>query len=308
MQCMTNDLVTILIPTFNGSKYIKEMLDSLERQTYTNIEVIISDDCSMDNTVPIIEMWIKQKKSNKKYTLLKNKHNRGLVRNVKSAKSYIHGQYLFLADQDDIWEENKVEVQVRYFEKHEECILNFCDRSIIWNGKTVVSSEARKNNWFDPIVENTGYVLSHPGRYGANMIAVRNVKNCCREILDIPDNIIEHDTYIVTMASLYGTVDFIRIPLVQYRIHHNNLSGNYRVETARNFIECFTYLRKSAKENYKCQHRMNDKKIIDGMLKKRWNCIEEYKTVKFSKYHFMEIYKNTMQLLYENKIGEFYCE
>lgn len=305
---MVYDLVTILLPTYNGSKYIKEMLDSLERQTYTNIEVIISDDCSMDNTVPIIETWIEQKKRNKKYTLLKNNHNRGLVRNVKSARPYIHGQYLFLADQDDIWEENKVEVQVRYFEKHEKCILNFCDRSIIWNGKIIVSSEARKHNWFDPIVENTGYVLSHPGRYGANMLAVRNVKGCCQEILDMPDNIVEHDTYIAMIASMYGTIDFIRIPLVRYRIHDNNLSGNFRVEAASNFIECFRYLRKSAKENYKSQYCMNDKYIIDRVLKEKWNCMEENKAVKFSKYHFMEIYKKTMKLLYENKLGEFYCE
>ena len=305
---MANDLVTVVLPTYNGGKYIEEMLDSLERQTYTNIEVIISDDCSMDNTVPIIEMWIEQEKRNKKYILLKNKHNRGLVRNIKSARSYVHGQYLFLADQDDIWEENKVEVQVRYFEKNEKCILNFCDRSIIWNGKIVISSEARDKNLFDPIVENTEYVLSHPGRYGANKIAVRNVKGCCQEILDIPDNIVEHDTYIAMIASMYGTIDFIRIPLVRYRIHNNNVSENYKVETARNFIECFKYLRKSAKEYYKSQYRMNDKYIIDRILKEKWNCVEEYKAVKFSKYHFMEIYRNTMTLLYENKIGEFYCE
>lgn len=304
---MAYDLATIVLPIFNGSKYIKEMLDSLEGQTYLNMEVILSDDCSNDNTVSIIETWIKKQKRNKKYILLKNKHNKGLAQNLKSAMSYIHGKYLFLADQDDIWKENKVEVQVRYFERHEKCILNFCDRSIIWNGKIVISSEARNKNLFDPVVENTGYVLNHPGRYGANTIAIRNRKNCCREILDIPDNIIEHDTYIVAMASMYGTVDFIRIPLIEYRIHHNNLSGNYRVETARNFIECFKYLRRTAKENYIAQYRMNDKYIIDQILKEKWNCIEEYKAIKFPEYHFMEIYKNTMKLLYENKIGEFYC-
>lgn len=305
---MAYDLVTVVIPTYNGSKYIEEMLDSLERQTYKNIEVILSDDCSKDNTVSIIEMWIKKQKRNNRYTLLNNKRNRGLAQNLKSAMPYMRGQYLFLADQDDIWLENKVEVQVRYFEKNDKCILNFCDRSIMWNGKIVISSEARDKNLFDPIVENTEYVLSHPGRYGANTIAVKNVKNCCKEILDIPVDIIEHDTYIASMASMYGTVDFIRIPLVKYRIHHNNLSGNYRVETAVNFIECFKYLRKTAKENYKSQYRMNDKNIIDRILKEKWNCTEEYKTVKFSKYHFMEIYKDTMKLLYENKIGEFYDE
>lgn len=305
---MTHDLVTVVIPTYNGSKYIKEMLDSLERQTYANIEVILSDDCSKDNTVQIIEMWIKQERRNKNYTLLKNKHNKGIAQNLKSTLSYIHGQYLFLADQDDIWKENKVEVQVKYFEKHEKCILNFCDRSIIWNGKTIISSEARNKNLFDNVVENTEYVLNHPGRYGANTLAVRKKKDCLRKILDIPDNIVEHDTYITVIASMYGTIDFIRIPLVKYRIHYSNVSGNYRVEAARNFMECFKYLRRSAKENYKCQHRMNDKKIIDNVLKTKWKCMEEYSAVKSPRYHFMEIYKKTMKLLYENKIGEFYCE
>lgn len=305
---MACDLATVVIPTYNGSKYIEEMLDSLERQTYINIEVILSDDCSKDDTVSIIETWIKRQKRNNKYALLKHKSNRGLAQNLKTAVPYIHGKYLFLADQDDIWKENKVEVQVRYFERHEKCALNFCDRSVMWNGKTVILSEARNKNLFDPVVEDTKYVLNHPGRYGANTIAIRNAQNCCGEILDIPDDIIEHDTYIVTMASMYGTVDFIRIPLVEYRIHHNNLSGNYRVETAGNFIECFNYLRKTAKENYKSQYRINDKRIIDRILKGKWNCMEEYKEVKFPKYHFTEIYKNAMKLLYESKIGEFYCE
>ncbi len=304
---MAYDLATVVLPTYNGSKYIKEMLDSLERQTYSNMEVIVSDDCSKDNTVSIIETWIEQQKRNNKYILLKNKRNRGLVQNLRSAMPYICGKYLFLADQDDIWKENKVEIQVNYFEKHEKCILNFCDRSIIWNGKIVISSEARNKNLFDPVVENTEYVLNHPGRYGANMIAIRNAENCCRDILDISDNIVEHDTFITAMASMYGTVDFIRLPLVQYRIHHNNLSGNYRTETAGSFAECFKYLRKTAKENYITQYRMNDKYIIDRILKERWNCMEEYKAVKFPKYHFMEIYKKAMKLLYENKIGEFYC-
>lgn len=303
---MAYDLATVVIPVYNGSKYIEEMLDSLERQTYTNIEVVLSDDCSKDNTVSIIEMWLKQKKRNKKYILLKNKRNRGLVQNLKAAVPYIRGQYLFLADQDDIWKENKVEVQAGYFEKHEKCILNFCDRSILWNGRIIISSEARSKNLFDPVVEDTKYVLNHPARYGANTIAIRNAKNCCREILDIPSNIIEHDTYIAAMASMYGTVDFIRMPLIAYRIHYNNLSGNYRVETAGNFIECFRYLRKTAKENYVSQYRMNDKRIIDRILKEKWNCKEEYKAVKFPEYQFMETYKNTMKLLYENKIGAFY--
>lgn len=305
---MVYALATVVLPTYNGSKYIKEMLDSLERQTYPNMEVILSDDCSKDNTVLIIETWLKQKRRNKKYILLKNKHNRGLVQNLKSVMPYICGNYLFLADQDDIWKENKVEIQVKYFENHEKCILNFCDRSILWNGKTVILSEARNKNLFDPVVQNTKYILSHPGRYGANTIAIRNAENRCREIMDIPDSIIEHDTYITVIASMYGTIDFIRFPLVHYRIHHNNLSGNYRVETARNFMECFKCLRRTAKENHISQYRMNDKSIIDCILKEKWNCMEEYKAVKFSKYHFMEIYKNTMKLLYENKIGEFYCE
>lgn len=305
MEC---DLVTIVVLTYNGSKYIVEMLDSLERQTYANIEVILSDDCSKDNTVRIIEMWIKQEKRKKKYNLLKNSHNKGLVQNLKSTLPYIRGQYLFLADQDDIWEERKVEVQVRYFGEHEKCVLNFCDRSVLWNGKTVVLSDARNRNFFDPIVEDTEYVLNHPGRYGANTIAVRNVKNCYQDILDIPDNVVEHDTYIAIMASMYGTVDFIRVSLVKYRIHHNNVSGNYKVETTKNFMECLMYLIKSAKENYRSQYRMNDKKIIDDLLKAKWNCMEQYKVVEFPRYHFMEVYKNTMKLLYEKKIGEFYCE
>jgi len=102
-------LVSIAMTTYNGEKYLTKQLESIYAQTYKNIEVIICDDCSTDNTINILEEY--KRKYGLKYFI--NSSNLGYIKNFYKAISLTSGDYIALSDQDDIWLLNKIEIQMR---------------------------------------------------------------------------------------------------------------------------------------------------------------------------------------------------
>lgn len=114
-----NPLVSVIIPTYNSAKYIKETLDSVFNQTYKNIEVIVVDDGSVDNTREILEKY----NSKIKYIYQGNKgpsaaRNRG----IKEAR----GSYIAFLDSDDLWLPEKLEKHTSLFMKNLSLKLTYC--------------------------------------------------------------------------------------------------------------------------------------------------------------------------------------
>ena len=106
---MVEELVSVIIPVYNAEKYVKQAIDSVKKQTYTNYEIIVIDDCSTDNSVSKIEgvdIFIKLKK-NSGAAIARNK-------GIQVAK----GEYIAFLDADDIWMENKLEEQVNFMKKN----------------------------------------------------------------------------------------------------------------------------------------------------------------------------------------------
>lgn len=95
--------------TFNGEKYLCQQLDSIVNQTYPIYELIVQDDCSTDGTFSVLEEYAKQYPYIK---LFKNKKNKGINDNFFSAMDRATGDYIAISDQDDIWEPNKIEIQI----------------------------------------------------------------------------------------------------------------------------------------------------------------------------------------------------
>ena len=104
-------LVSIIMPSYNSSKYIAKTIDSIINQSYTNWELLITDDCSTDNTCEIIKEYTAYNQRIKLFTFLENK-GAGVARNksIKEAK----GRYIAFCDSDDRWKPEKLEVQLRF--------------------------------------------------------------------------------------------------------------------------------------------------------------------------------------------------
>ena len=107
-------MISVVMATYNGEKYISKQLDSILAQTVLPSEVIVSDDASTDNTIDIIEQY-KKKCSNIKWTVLRNKDNQGYVKNYLKGFSAVNGDIIILCDQDDEWKPDKIERTLYYF-------------------------------------------------------------------------------------------------------------------------------------------------------------------------------------------------
>jgi teichuronic acid biosynthesis glycosyltransferase TuaG len=106
-----NELVSIIIPTYNTEKFIGDTLQSVQNQTYQNWEMILVDDASTDRTVSVIEEFAKNDSRIKLFKLEKNSGN-GFARNIALEKAV--GKYIAYLDADDLWFSNKLEKQIGF--------------------------------------------------------------------------------------------------------------------------------------------------------------------------------------------------
>ena len=118
--------VSVLLSNYNGVKHLDEAISSVLNQTYKDFEFIIIDDASTDSSKKIIESF--HDKRMKKYYAEKN---RNIAYSLNLALSMASGEYIARIDSDDVWELNKLEIQVQYMENHSECGACFTKVNII---------------------------------------------------------------------------------------------------------------------------------------------------------------------------------
>ena len=111
---MEQELVSIIMPSWNTSGYIGESIDSVIAQTYSNWELIIVDDCSTDNTDCIVNS-----RNDSRIKYLKNKHNMGAALSRNRALREARGKWIAFLDSDDLWCSTKLEEQVRFMEEND---------------------------------------------------------------------------------------------------------------------------------------------------------------------------------------------
>lgn len=132
-------LVSVIIPAYNHEKYIKDAINSVLNQTYKNIEVIVEDDCSTDNTAKEIK-----KIKDKRLKAIFSKKNKGPVRTMNHLMSLCKGDYIAILGSDDIWYPEKLEKQLKYFKnKNIGAVFTMMDY-IDDNGKVIEDEELYK--------------------------------------------------------------------------------------------------------------------------------------------------------------------
>lgn len=109
--------------TYNGAEYVVEQLESIRTQSMPVDEVIIHDDRSTDDTVAIVEKYIREHGLERTWKVSQNPKNLGYAANFISAVKETAGEYIFFCDQDDIWVPDRVEVMVGQMEEHPEILL-----------------------------------------------------------------------------------------------------------------------------------------------------------------------------------------
>lgn len=215
-------MISVCIATYNGEKYIKEQIDSIINQLDKNDEIIISDDGSTDNTLKIINQYL-----DNRIKIYKNdRSNKGVIGNFENAIKFSNGEYIFLADQDDIWLPNKVNTYMKYFKLGYNIIVS--DAKVIDQERNVINE-----SFFKIMNSGKGFVKNF----------IRNTYlGCCigikRELMDyalpFPKNIAMHDIWLGFIGETFGEPKFIEEKLLLYRRHGSNASpasesSNYSV-------------------------------------------------------------------------------
>lgn len=104
-------MISIAMTTYNGERYLENQLKSFVKQTLQPDEIVVVDDCSTDSTIDILDKFRKEY-SHVKWKILKNSYNMGWKKNFAKAIKNTQGDIIFLADQDDYWCKDKIQIMV----------------------------------------------------------------------------------------------------------------------------------------------------------------------------------------------------
>ena len=118
MSNTKSPFVSVLMPAYNVEPYIKKAIQSILDQTYTDFELIITDDCSTDQTLSIIHSF-----NDSRICCIANPHNLGYADNMNSLFNRAKGKYLVIQDADDYCTENRLQVLVDFLNTHESIAM-----------------------------------------------------------------------------------------------------------------------------------------------------------------------------------------
>lgn len=213
--------ISVAVVTYNGADYIEEQLDSILKQLTGEDEVIISDDGSNDGTRKIIEAYQQREP---RIRLLEGPQ-KGIKKNVEHAIAHCRGSYIYLADQDDIWLEDKVEKVQKAFSKTESLVVIHDAR---------VFAESPGSDKKPEIIMESFFAFRQAGAGVLKNIWKNSYIGCCmafrkelkEKIIPIPEQIEMHDQWIGILNDFYHADScFLREPLLLYRRHGDNNSG-----------------------------------------------------------------------------------
>lgn len=211
-------MISVCIAMHNGGKYIIEELKTILPQLSDDDEVIISDDGSVDGSIHDVLELHDKRVSIYSYECDKQKKltRRLVTQNFENALRHAQGDIIFMADQDDLWKPHKVEVCVEQLQKY-DLVLSELD---ICNGEGRSTGE----KWFNGrFCQNNPLKIKGMTYQGCAMAFNRNVLAAA---LPFPKKLLSHDHWIGYIAEMVGKVKYIEEPLMYYRIHDHNVSGN----------------------------------------------------------------------------------
>ena len=262
--------IEIVMATYNGEKYIKEQIESVINQTYTNWKLLIRDDNSRDKTIEIIKEY--EKKDARIRLIKDNKGNLGFVKNFEELIKNSKEEYIMFSDQDDYWLENKLEVYHNRLNKLSEDDLK---KPLLLHSNSFVCDKnlnIKKNNFIDSRLastKNKGVCFFSYIVQGSTIMINKKTKNLC---IPFMKKVTLHDRYFHLMVEFLGNRIFINKSLMKYRQHNNNEIGAKsniikKILTKRYFDENDRDLIIEINEKYKNKISITQLKRIEKYLK-----------------------------------------
>ncbi|WP_312762527.1 glycosyltransferase [Epilithonimonas sp.] len=272
---MENPLVSIIVITYNSSKYVLETLESARAQTYQNIELIISDDGSKDATVEICRDWLKENSDRFVHSqLITVEQNTGIPANCNRGVKASKGEWIKLIAGDDVFTDNAFANFVHASQKTSSLIIqtnamifneNFNEKNLI--GKFITRSFP-KFFTLEPAKQNR-LLLTHVYLNAPAVFFNRQVFESLKFDEDFP--MIEDYPFWVKATMLGLKIDYLEVTTVKYRIHSNSvqtLDKNVYQNFKKRSKTTFAIKNKLYGERYNFIYRTFDKIRLESLRNK----------------------------------------
>jgi glycosyltransferase involved in cell wall biosynthesis len=209
--------VSVCMATYNGENYIFDQINSILSQLNDDDELLISDDSSSDSTIAIIKSF-----SDSRIKLFENSGFNNHIKNFEFVLSKSIGRYIFMSDQDDLWQSNKVSLCLQAL-KSSNLVNSDC---VLINAKNEIISDSL----FLKLNSSAGFLKNFikNSYVGCCMAFDRKILDLC---LPFPPYINSHDTWIGLVAECFGKTIFLKEPLIRLRRHGFNFSDHAGQDT-----------------------------------------------------------------------------
>jgi glycosyltransferase involved in cell wall biosynthesis len=206
-------MISVCMATYNGGKFIREQLESILSQLPADAEVIVADDGSTDDTLAIVKSF-----GDGRIRVLPAEKHLGVIYNYERALQASKGEFIFLADQDDIWLPGKVEKVLAALNDGD---LVVHDAWMLRPSDTQGSPWVRSGMLSDIRPYRKGLFANWwKNCYTGNCMAFRRL--VLDKALPFPMNLPMHDQWIGLVAEKFFKVSYVKEPLIEYRQHLGN--------------------------------------------------------------------------------------
>jgi len=214
-------MISVAMATYNGEKYLREQIDSILNQTINDIELVVCDDCSADNTASILKEYADKDRRVRYYV---NPTNLGLKKNFYQAVSFCQGELVAFSDQDDIWMPNHLELlQNALGDK----IMSCGNADIVDENGTPIGMTLKYQDAFDDVPEDdlkkamTLILFRNPFQ-GASMLFRKELVEMAGPV---PDGVGFHDEWLAAYACFVGGINYVNTPILKWRRLKKSVTG-----------------------------------------------------------------------------------
>ena len=265
---MTNQVsVTVCLATFNGERYLRQQLDSILAQENVNIKILVGDDGSSDATMSILKEYLEDGLISNIFEF----ERKGISNNFSSLlKHCATSRFVAFADQDDIWDLNKLS-ELSGLLDEDVPALAFCNRRLINEKDVAINSKSKKLvdlSFRNALVENV-----IPGNTTV-------INNLAIDLIN-SSNINEvkfFDAYVYLLVSAFGKITFLTKSMISYRIHPGNAIGLGSINLHQNLRSMQTFVAAAYLFREKFAHQLSKEKL--DILENHLRCFEAKNFIK----------------------------